>query len=143
MNYWIWNTIFVLGISLIISVISYFIFGIKGPWRSFWIKTLILSLFLMVLSFWLRLIGPQWIGVQYISLIMSGLIFVLLLGSMSNINKNQPKIPTRFSMMDRIRLMNQYRKEQSQLFLSANYMFWVLLMLLSSLIILGYYLTEY
>lgn len=139
---WIWNALLVLGISLVISTISYFVFGIKGPWGSYWIKTLVLFLFLMVLSLWLKPTGPQWRGVQYLSLIISGLIFIFFVGSMPNMNDDHPKIPTHLSLMEKKRLMNEYRKDQSRLFYSVNLMFWIFLMLLLALIIAGYYFLE-
>jgi hypothetical protein len=137
---WLWNALIILGMTLIISLISYYIFGVKGPWESFWIKTILLFLFLLAMSLWIKPIGPNWYEVQWVALIIEALLFILLLAAFSRSSDGSPKIPTNLSLMEKKRLANEYAREQQRaMLLSMGLMFWLLLVLLVVLILTGYY----
>lgn len=133
------KALIILIISIIISSISYFFLGVKGPWGSFWIKTLVLFLFLQAINLWIKPVGPEWQGVQYITLIISALLFIIFAASATQLTEQPPKISTKWSTFEKRRFLRQYYNEQKRLVFSMSILFWLLLILLIFLILTGYY----
>ncbi len=137
---WIGNIVLILVFTLVVAFISYYFFGVKGPWESYWIKTILLFLFLLAASLWIRPVGPTWYGVQWLVLVIGALLFILLLAAFSSSYDDSHKIPTRLSLMERKRLAREYSKERKAMILSIGVMFWLLLLVLVIIIAAGYYL---
>ena len=129
----------ILGFTFVIAFVSYYVFGVKGPWENFWIKSLLLFLFLLAASLWIKPIGPTWYGVQWLVLFIGALLFILLLATFSS-SDGKPKIPTNISLTDRKRLFQNYMKQRGTFFFSMGMMFWLLIAVFIIIIAFGYYL---
>ncbi len=134
------NVFIILALALIVSLISYYVFGVRGPWENFWIKALFLFLFLLAMSLWIKPIGPQWYGVQWTVLLISAVLFVVLLANFPSSDES-PRIPSNLSLLEKRRLAKEYTRERKMFIYSLGMMFWLLLILLITIIIAGYYMT--
>lgn len=135
------NIFLILGFTLVIAFISFYIFRVKGPWENFWVKSLLLFLFLLAASLWIKPVGPTWYGVQWLVLFIGALLFILLLAAFSSSSNDSPKIPSNMSLREKKRLVREYFKERSLFFFSMGMMFWLLFAVLVIIIAFGYYIT--
>ena len=135
---WLTNLMLIFVFTMIISLISYFVFRVRGPWDSFWIKTLLLFLFLLAASLWIKPFGPEWYGVQWVVLFIGALLFILLLAAFSPRGGNDEKIPTHLSLTQQKRFFDEYKKQRKQALFSLGIMSWFLLVTLLVIIAVGY-----
>jgi hypothetical protein len=74
-------------VSLILSVVSVFFLGRKGPWGSIWTFFLMLFLALGTVSIYITPIGPVYWGVAWIPITIAGiLITILFIAAMPHTN---------------------------------------------------------
>ena len=137
---WLTNIVLIFAFTLIISLISYFIFGVRGPWDSFWVKTLLLFLFLLAASLWIKPIGPEWYGIQWVVLFIGALLFILLLAAFSPRSGDDDKIPTHLTLAQQKRFIHEYKNQRKQALFSLGMMSWFLLIMLVVIVAIGYYL---
>ena len=138
---WLLNVFLILIFTFIVSVISYYVFKVKGPWENFWVKTLLLFLFVLAASLWIKPIGPEWYGVKWLVLFIGALLFILLLAAFSPSSDDSPKIPTNLSLIQQKRLLHEYTDERRRVLFSLGMMFWLLLIVLIVIVVVGYYLS--
>jgi hypothetical protein len=66
-------------ISLILTVVSVFFLGKRGPWGSIWTFFLVLFLTLCTVSIYVAPIGPVYWGIAWIPITIAGIIVTILL----------------------------------------------------------------
>lgn len=79
-------------IALILTVVSVFFLGKRGPWGSMWTFFLVLFLTLSVVSIYVAPIGPVYWGIAWIPIVVAGLIVtILLIAAMPHPVKNNSR----------------------------------------------------
>jgi hypothetical protein len=66
-------------VSLILTVVSVFFLGKRGPWGTLWTFFLVLFLTLCVVSIYIAPIGPVYWNVAWIPITIAGIIVTILL----------------------------------------------------------------
>jgi hypothetical protein len=66
-------------VSLILTVVSVFFLGKRGPWGSIWSFFLVLFLILATVSIYVAPIGPEYWGVAWIPITIAGILVTILL----------------------------------------------------------------
>lgn len=66
-------------IALILTVVSVFFLGKRGPWGSMWTFFLVLFLTLSTVSIYAAPIGPRYWGIAWIPIVVAGIIVTILL----------------------------------------------------------------
>src|SRR4051794_38751366 len=66
-------------ISLILTLVSAFFLGKRGPWGSLWTFFLVLFLTLCTVSIYIVPIGPIYWGIAWIPITIAGIIVTILL----------------------------------------------------------------
>ena len=77
----IWDLIFALVIGLVFTAIFSLIFRRTGPWASFFVFFVIISLAAWAGGVWLRPMGPPLLGVFWIPFLIFGFIFAILMAA--------------------------------------------------------------
>jgi hypothetical protein len=114
-------------ISLLLTLISVFLFRRKGPWGSAWTFFLVVFLTLWVVSIYIAPIGPIYIGIAWAPLIIAGILLtILLIASMPTANDWRD---------ESIKSTSETKKESLQRPVSR--FFWVLIVLLAMAIMIG------
>jgi hypothetical protein len=122
----LWDLFFVLGVGFIITAI--FTFGFRKV--QWWGGVGLFFLFIILASWagrlWIHGIGPSIIGIYWLPLVAIGFIFALVIaGALLNRTMREP---------DTIHIDETVESTESAL----NVFFWVLLVILVAMIILGY-----
>jgi hypothetical protein len=66
-------------IALMLTIVSVFFLGRRGPWGSIWTFFLVLFLALCIVSIYVAPIGPVYWGVAWIPITIAGIIIAVLL----------------------------------------------------------------
>ncbi|HTF20513.1 MAG TPA: hypothetical protein VK658_20715 [Chryseolinea sp.] len=135
----------VLLISLLFTIV--FVVGLKsrGPWGSGWSFFSIVCLWLTAVSLWIPPAGPVWFGAPWIDLLLTGLLVSFVLSATSVLSTasvkralqgDHPAGDDQLSASERETAAHDpliYQKAK----LRAGGFFWMLLLCLCALIIIG------
>ena len=66
-------------IALVLTAVSVFFLGRRGPWGSMWTFFLVLFLALSTVSVYVAPIGPVYWGIAWIPIVVAGIIVTILL----------------------------------------------------------------
>jgi hypothetical protein len=125
------STLAIVIISLLIAAFFtlFFAFGFRNqsPYSGIWTYFIVLFLGIWVAAIWIRPIGPVFNGIPWVPLFFVGLIIALILAA---------SIPPQHTRRKEERFLNP-KPEDATLRLFGAF-FWLLLITLVSLIILGY-----
>ncbi|MFW6219128.1 MAG: hypothetical protein ACOC3S_03320 [Bacteroidota bacterium] len=126
------NIIIAFLISVLLTVIFRFGFKRKGPWGNIWTFFLVIFLAVWASELWILPSGPEWKDYRYISLLVIGLLFGFLLVAAERVpsreeneeNKDKP----------------EELKESKKIGKTGAY-FWMLLIILLGIILVGTFLV--
>lgn len=145
----------VLAISLLFTILFVVILKSKGPWGSGWTFFTIVSLWLAAVSLWIPPAGPVWFGVAVIDLVLTALLisFVLSATSIDPTHSNSwqadqvnelstesdtgQETGTPASKKTFVRDLGTEPSLNSMLTFRTGGLFWMLLLCLGTLIIIG------
>ncbi len=117
-------------VALILTIVSAFFLGKRGPWGSIWTFFLVLFLALSTVSIYVAPIGPRYWGIAWMPITIAGVIMtVLLIAAMPHDHKRQ---------------VGQYTSDAPEIdtttglaTIRGSHFFWVLIVLLVIAIIVG------
>lgn len=66
-------------VALVLTVVSVFFLGRRGPWGSMWTFFLVLFLTLSTVSIYVAPIGPVYWGIAWIPIVVAGIIVTIML----------------------------------------------------------------
>lgn len=125
---WI-DVLFAMTIALMITIVFAVAFKTRGPWGSVWAFFLIIFLAVWAASLWVNPAGPEVFGYSLIPIALVGVIFALIIASsVSTGSQAEIKSPSSDPSL---------RKSN---FSGFSVYFWLTLLMLSIIIIFGYYL---
>ena len=130
-------------IAILLSVIFYYAFNIRGPWGSFWTFFLVLLLTVWAASLWVDPVGPVFWGIAWIPLFFVGLLFALLLAAIPTDYDRPPnKIENRHAAFRGRREPEPDEiaesKEATRTAAAVSGIFWIFLLILLIVVIAGY-----
>jgi amino acid transporter len=119
-----------LVVSVVITVIAV-VAGRKGPWGTAWTFFLILFLSLWIVSIYIRSVGPVYLGIAWVPIIIAGILLaVLLAAAIPDTNRDQSLRDTQSSKVSQA-------DEQDVRNTSVGRFFWILILLMITAIIIG------
>jgi|GEM_PF-2952501 hypothetical protein len=156
----------ILLISTLFTITFAVVLKSRGPWGSAWSFFIINVLWLVAVSLWIPPAGPVWYGAPWIDLFVTGLLLSFLLSATPRASKvstddvyddinagdktNSAVSPHRTRTSVRVSLFNRKEEKNSQnsgmqshfvaalpRMISAGGIFWMLLLCLCALIIIG------
>ena len=78
------------AVAVLIGVIFFYLFKIKGPWATIWSVIIILFLAGLAAAGWVKPFGPEVENIYWLPILLVILFFALILSAASaNIRKNQ------------------------------------------------------
>lgn len=138
-------------IAIFISAIFYFALNARGPWGSLWTFFLVLLLVVWAASLWVRPIGPVYWGIAWIPLFFVGILMALLLAAIPAYGTREAEIEDTgedvIIVEEKSRVAEnpqidpaeaERRSEINRTAATVTGTFWVLLVILLIVIILGY-----
>lgn len=130
-------------IAILLSVIFYYAFNIRGPWGSFWTFFLVLLLTIWAASLWVDPVGPIFWGIAWIPLFFVGLLFALLLAAIPTDYDRPPnKLDNRTSGIRGRKEPSPEdiaeSREASRTAAAVSGLFWIFLLILLIVVIAGY-----
>jgi hypothetical protein len=127
------EVIAIIVITLLIGCIFYYGFKRTGPWGSFWTFLLILFFGIWASALWVEPMGPIWWNAAWFDLFIIALVFALLLASATPDSTRSSRYKSDVvSENDVIE-----REERTSSAVVLGLFFWLLLIILIGLIILG------
>lgn len=130
-------------IAILLSVIFYYAFNIRGPWGSFWTFFLVLLLSVWAASLWVDPVGPIFWGIAWIPLFFVGLLFALLLAAIPTDYDRPPN-----KQVNRPYASNKGKgpspeeaekaEEVNRTAAAVSGIFWIFLLILLLIVIAGY-----
>lgn len=129
-------------VAILISALFYYAFNARGPWGSFWSFFLVLLLIIWAASLWVRPIGPVYWGVAWIPLFFVGLLFALLLAAIPTSDTRDVIREDEIAEAERERQVNpteaERRRDINRTAATISGTFWILMVVLLLVIIVGY-----
>lgn len=127
-------------VAILISSLFYYAFNARGPWGSFWTFFLVILLVIWATSLWMRPIGPLFWGIAWIPLFFVGLLFALLLASLSS--PHDRRGDKRSEMIDEEMPVDRAevgrRQDLNRTAATVSGLFWAFMIILLLIILLGY-----
>jgi hypothetical protein len=77
----IWHIISAIVIGVLITIVFVYIFNRKGPWSNAGVFFLIIFLSMWAANLWIEPFGPSFLGIYWLPVVLTGLIFALLLAA--------------------------------------------------------------
>ncbi|MFW5821148.1 MAG: hypothetical protein ACOCWA_07655, partial [Bacteroidota bacterium] len=77
------SLIYLIGITLLITLAFTYFFRNKGPWGSFWTFFLIILLAVLAADLWIEPMGPYYRDVYWLPPVVIGILFALILAAAS------------------------------------------------------------
>lgn len=112
-------------IALIITVIFFYGFRSRGPWGNFWTFFLVMFLVIWAGALWLTPIGPTWLDVAWVPIIILGIVLAIIMAA-----STPPERPTRI-------VVNEPEPEPEREPAIVGMFFWVSIIVLAAVIIYG------
>lgn len=130
-------------IAILLSVIFYFAFNIRGPWGSFWTFFLVLLFTVWAASLWVDPVGPVFWGIAWIPLFLVGLLFALLLAAIPTDNNRLPNKESNRKFVSRDGKAPspeeiEEARETTRTAAAVSGIFWIFLLILLIVVIAGY-----
>ena len=119
-------------IALGFTGISFLVFRRRGPWGSLWSFFAMVLLGIWVASLWIAPTGPIYWGVAWLPILLVGLVLSLLLISIRSGSKDQRRDQEMF------REQRHKQRREDRAFRVLNVSFWLLLLALATIVVLGY-----
>ena len=121
--------------ALVMAVLFTLIFAVglkrQGPWSAWWTFFLIILLAGWAGGLWISPVGPTFIGIYWVPIILVAFIFAVLLAAVAPPSTQKSKVET----------ISQVKEEEAAAEKALDIFFWVLLVILIIAIILGYFTT--
>jgi hypothetical protein len=123
--------LFALCMALLFTLI--FTMGLKrpGPWSAWWAFFLVIFLAAWAGGLWISPAGPVFIGIYWLPILLVTFIFAILLASVAPPRSRQAKVET----------ISQVEQQETTAEKVFDIFFWVLVISLSAVIVLGYFFT--
>ena len=121
------SLIYLIGITLLITLAFTYIFRNKGPWGSFWTFFLVILLAVLAADLWIEPMGPYYRDVYWLPPLVIGVLFALILAAASP-GKSERK---------RVDQAGEEYKGDRIAFIALGIFFWFLLILLAVLVVSG------
>ncbi len=117
--------------ALLMAFLFTLIFAIglrkTGPWASMWVFFLVVFLAAWAGGLWISPFGPAFLGIYWVPILFFSFIFAILLASATPPRRPEPKVETISEV-----------KEEEAAEKAFNALFWILLVTLVAVILLGY-----
>jgi hypothetical protein len=123
------NIAFAMGTALLFTFV--FRRGLKrpGPWSSWLPFFLVLLLAGWAGGLWISPVGPVFMGIYWLPIVMIGLLVSLLLAAASLPTRQRPKVET----------ISEVKEQEAMTQKALDAFFWILLVSLLAAVVLGYY----
>ena len=129
----------VLVLSLLLTSVFVFALRSKGPWGNGWSFFIVIVLSLWTASVWVPPAGPVWYGAAWIDLLITGLLVSFILSALTPSVHYSPTTEfgseVDFQKMDEADHQRPRKKDKA--IRTAGSIFWILLLFLCVLIIIG------
>jgi hypothetical protein len=117
-------------IALLITVIFTMVFKNRGPWGLFWLFFLIVFLASWSARLWISPLGPMFLGVAWVPILIVAIIFALILAATA--------IPPKNPRKEIIEKQIGVTTDEGESSVAFGAFFWVLLIILAVAVIVGY-----
>ena len=121
--------LFALGIALVLTIIFAFILKRPGPWSMWWGFFLVIFLVSWAAAIWITPRGPAVVGVYWLPVIFTALLFAILLAAGTPIEEPESKVET----------ISQAEEKEEVRGKVADIFLWLFLLSLAAVIILGFF----
>lgn len=132
----------VILLSVLLTLV--FVFGLKtkGPWGSSWTFFIVVILSMSMVSLWVPPAGPVWMGAAWIDLIVTGLLVSFVMSAVTPSRYSKTRKGTNDNALEDDGYETSYREEkfdknQTKDIVRVGGFFWMLLLVLCVLIIIG------
>ena len=122
--------LFAFFMALLFTLIFTLVFKRPGPWSAWWAFFLVIFLAAWAGGLWITPAGPVFVGIYWLPIILVAFIFAILLAAVNTPQSRQPKVAT----------ISQVEQQETTAEKIFDVFFWVLLVVLTITIILGYFL---
>ena len=131
----------VLLFSLLFTSVFVFGLGAKGPWGSGWTFFVIIALVLSTVTLWVPPAGPVWYGAAWVDLLITGLLISFILSAVTpshdeNFNGDVMPGDTHTKAHGGSVAYHKHTHQRKALFTTGSF-FWMILLFLCAMIILG------
>lgn len=123
-----------------------FVFGLrtKGPWGSGWTFFIVIALTLSAVSVWVPPAGPVWYGAAWFDLLITGLLISFILSAVTPSHAEYRRSMYESDVLSGDDIMDNHNRatghkhdHQQKTLIAAGSFFWMLLLFLCVLIIMG------
>lgn len=121
--------LFALAMAILFTLIFALGFKRPGPWAAWWTFLVVVFLAAWAGSLWLSPAGPAFIEIYWLPILIIAFIVALLLAAVTP----PPKAPSN------VETISQVHKEETATETAFDIFFWILLISLLILILLGYF----
>ncbi len=104
----------------------------RGPWASLWAFFLVIFLAAWAGGLWISPAGPLFVGIYWLPIILVAFVFAVLLAGVGRPGRPQPKVET----------ITEVKEEETAVEKVFDVFFWLLLISLILIIVLGYIVPE-
>jgi hypothetical protein len=123
------NILYLIGITLVITLVFTYFFRVRGPWGSFWTFFLVIFLVALATDIWVQPVGPYFRDVYWLPPLIVGIIIALILAAASPGKHDRKQVDQAGS---------EYRGDQVA-FIALGIFFWFLIILLVILVATGFW----
>lgn len=120
--------IYLIGITLLITLAFTYLFRVRGPWGRFWTFFLVILLAVMAADIWIEPIGPYYRDVYWLPPLVVGILFALILAAASPGKQDRKRVD---------QSGEEYQGDKVA-FIALGIFFWFLLILLLVLVVSGW-----
>jgi hypothetical protein len=122
--------------ALLMAVLFTLIFAVglrrRGPWASLWAFFLVVFLAAWAGGLWISPAGPMFVGIYWLPMILVAFVFAILLAGVGGPASRGPKVET----------ISEVKEQETAAERAFDVFFWVLLISLILIIVLGYLVPE-
>lgn len=124
----------ILLVSILLSTLFYYGLNRTGPWGSIWSFILVVFLGVFVFDIFATPVGPLYLGIAWLDLLLIGLIFALLLAAATP--KNEPREEA-LSENDKKELRQRMEAGEGDSAVAIGAFFWILIFSFITTIAIG------
>ncbi|MFW5644940.1 MAG: hypothetical protein ACOCZL_03425 [Bacteroidota bacterium] len=117
--------IYLIGLTLLITLAFTHLFRVRGPWGTFWTFFLVILLAVIAADIWVQPIGPYYRDVYWLPPLVVGILFALILAAASPGKKERKRVDQAGA---------EYHGDKVA-FIALGVFFWFLLILLFVLVV--------
>ncbi len=121
------SLLYLIGISLLITLAFTYLFRVRGPWGTFWTFFLVILLAVLAADIWIEPMGPYYRDVYWLPPLIVGILLALILAAAS---------PGKYDRKQVDQAGEEYQGDKVA-FIALGVFFWFLLILLVALVASG------